>query len=312
MSFINPKYDETLITLPPTLPCPERVTIYRILLEEEKCWTPLYYANAIIDGTFFRERVYITHSLFLNGGRANPLLEFVRAQPGVIVKDLADCYENGESCINFLLDYNYEDNELANNIKKIIDFYVEKRMCRNLASELKGLLFLFKSKTIVVDPKVRFIKPHRVPFVSVEQSLYDAAMCKKTGLMRLGDMQYEMYANLSDKPLVEHSYFDVKTIVNFTKELFTNIEEKYNLNLLWILQDSNIPPINAIHAPLLPVQDFMRTSEDDGKNIQELFTTGKSPARTSLYEFYKANDYEHNSVEIAFYNDVIKSLVEIL
>jgi len=248
----------SMINLPenlPTLPCPKSITLYRIILNVSESWITDYYMNVALDRVFFEKRIYIIYSDAFVSENAKAFLKYLYLIPGNIIKDLSNCKQGEKSCIDFLLDGHYND-PLTNNMKILIDFYMQKRMYRFLELEVTSLLFLHKTEMIVLDIKIPLFKPQDRPFVSIEQSLYDAAICKKTGLMKLSTTQYEMYANLSDKPLVERSYFDTKTVLDLTYEIIKATQRTPISDLiytLWLINNSNIPPIDLKHAPITPV-----------------------------------------------------------
>lgn len=278
-------------------------TLYRICFENPT--DLLYYANILIDEEFFKKRIFILDSRTLNNGKESSFYKFIEEQ-NVVIKDFAD-YDFTMSCSipEFLFgefddcEENYpEDNirgidhgNLCSKLCATLAFYLQHKKYKNATDMVKMLLFLYQSNYVEADMACRFMKPHRVPYHSIEQSLYNVA-CKKSLLLTMEEYIYSFYGNLGDVPVYKNPNF--VQLHKFSMILSKNLDKLRQNEQVWgrfifEVNACGLPTLQPFkHAPILPALAFPK-NYDGYRNMHYAYCTGHAPFCESVVD--ELNDF---------------------
>jgi len=188
----------------------------------------VFCANILLDLQLFEKVVIITNSNWLPYPHKKNyfVYKFIKTQ-NVIIKDLAKKPVN-QNYAEFLFSQppiNVENDEIFNQICKMIDLYIREEMCDFLPYYIKSLFFLYESNYIITDTTCRFLKSHRgAPYESIAKSLYDVILCRKSLILQPKCFyHYQPFCgNLSEVAVYQNKYYTSRPyFIRFTEKLNT-------------------------------------------------------------------------------------------
>lgn len=178
--------------------------LYRLLFGDTIEFASVFYRNAMIDAKLFSKRVIITDSRSFTLGKNDIFLQFLAAQPGTTILDLADMKRDSSVCCFILRNIVHVPIILQKVVEELIEKSLREKDWYQVSANLKALLFMFETNFIVADFECEFIDS---PF-DIRHRLYTLASDNSNDLLlHFSGLQYQMYGNLNSKALCVNDNF---------------------------------------------------------------------------------------------------------
>lgn len=208
------------------------------------------FINLSLDKDHFKNRIFITHSLFFTDGANDCLLQEAKKQ-GAVIKDLAEFEGCGpQTLFKFITGKEFKYSRISELhllfvlTKVLIESLTDKKV-QYVNETIKGMITLFVENSVVADLNCRFIKPLNCEFDNIQDRLRNVMVGDRTTLQ---EDQISLFVNLSKHPTYELLSDEV------LRDISTRLE-KSPIIMLCDLTEKIYPSVarNKSMLPFLPM-----------------------------------------------------------